>query len=68
MVNGSSVYYRFPGKRVLYKSEYPEQTLQELLSQIPPEVERAFIYFNNTWGNAAIKKSRQMQELVSPGS
>lgn len=64
VVNGSLVYYRFHGKPVLYKSEYPEAALQELLNQLGPEAKKVFIYFNNTWGDAALKNSRQMQELV----
>lgn len=65
IVNGRLSYYRFHGKPVLYKSEYPKEALQNLLSQLGHEAKEVFIYFNNTWGNAAINNSRQMQELVS---
>lgn len=67
VVNNPSAYYRFHGKPVLYKSEYPEEALQNLLKQLEQGIKKMFIYFNNTWGNAAIKNSRQMQELVFNG-
>lgn len=67
VVNNPSAYYRFHGKPVLYTSEYPEEALQNLLKQLEQGIKKMFIYFNNTWGNAAIKNSRQMQELVFNG-
>jgi len=64
VINSHLSYYRFHGKPVLYKSEYKEETLQQVLNEIGTGIERAFIYFNNTWGNAALINSRQMQILI----
>ncbi len=64
VVNSPVVYYRFHGKPVLYKSEYPEQAMRDVLEAIGDGHDKAFIYFNNTWGSAALVNSRQMQQLV----
>ncbi|MDA3613333.1 DUF72 domain-containing protein [Polluticaenibacter yanchengensis] len=65
VINNHLLYYRFHGKPVLYKSEYQEETLQGFLDDIDKSCDKAFIYFNNTWGHAALVNSCQMQELVS---
>jgi uncharacterized protein YecE (DUF72 family) len=62
--NNSTVYYRFHGKPVLYKSAYAEEVMKDLVKQVPKETEEAFIYFNNTWGTGALTNARQLQELV----
>ncbi|OJV54329.1 MAG: histidine kinase [Bacteroidetes bacterium 43-16] len=62
--NHELVYYRFHGKPVLYKSAYEPEFLQRVLEEIGNEGQAAFIYFNNTWGNAALRNSREMQQLV----
>ncbi|RYE00191.1 MAG: DUF72 domain-containing protein [Sphingobacteriales bacterium] len=64
VINNDLVYYRFHGKPVLYKSEYDLDVLQHRLDEIEGKAEKAFIYFNNTWGPAALHNSRQLQELV----
>ncbi|MDQ2721330.1 MAG: DUF72 domain-containing protein [Bacteroidota bacterium] len=61
-----NLYYRFHGVPVLYKSVYEENFVENIYGQIknanPAE---AWIYFNNTWGNAAIINSRQLQKLAA---
>jgi len=59
-----TIYYRFHGKPLLYKSTYDEVVIQEFAEQIPPAVEQAFIYFNNTWGTGALQNSKQLLALV----
>lgn len=62
--NNATVYYRFHGKPVLYKSEYAEEVMKDLIEQVPTETAEAFIYFNNTWGTGALTNARQLQKLV----
>lgn len=64
VINNELIYYRFHGKPVLYKSEYSPEVLQDTLEAIAAKAERAFIFFNNTWGPAALNNSRQLQELA----
>lgn len=63
--NQPTLYYRFHGKPVLYKSEYDAQTIIDFKNQIPTEAERAFVYFNNTWGIGALNNSRELQSITS---
>lgn len=64
VVNNKIIYYRFHGKPVLYRSAYQAEDLQLILDEIGTGHHCAFIYFNNTWGGAAIKNGQQMQELI----
>lgn len=63
--NNPIVYYRFHGKPVLYKSTYPIADIKKLAEQVVPTAERAFIYFNNTWGTGALNNAKQLQELTT---
>lgn len=63
--NNEPVYYRFHGKPVLYKSAYPESRLQEFVEQVNPSSKQVYVYFNNTWGNAALLNSRQLISLTA---
>ncbi len=65
VINNDIVYYRFHGKPVLYKSAYGKETLQRIFNEVRTGTEKVFIYFNNTWGHAALQNGRQMQELVA---
>ncbi len=59
------IYYRFHGIPILYKSPYSEIYLNEKFSKvIGPKMTEVWIYFNNTWGTAAIVNARHMQQLV----
>ena len=62
--NNKTVYYRFHGKPVLYKSEYDIKVIKDLKSQIEDSVSEAFVYFNNTWGIGALHNAKQLQDLV----
>jgi uncharacterized protein YecE (DUF72 family) len=58
------LYYRLHGKPVLYKSEYSETFLDELAGKIKNSQQTAFIFFNNTWGTAAIKNSLYLKSIL----
>jgi uncharacterized protein YecE (DUF72 family) len=59
------LYYRLHGKPVLYKSEYSEEFLDLLAEKIKNSQQQAFIFFNNTWGTAAIKNSLYLKNILS---
>jgi len=65
IVNTETVYYRFHGKPVLYKSEYDIETIKHFAAQIPKVAKVVFVYFNNTWGVGALHNSKQLQKLVN---
>jgi len=58
------LYYRLHGKPVLYKSEYSEEFLDNLAKKIKSEQKKVFIFFNNTWGTAAIKNSLYLKKIL----
>lgn len=62
--HSETIYYRFHGKPVLYKSEYDLKTVKDFKNQIKDDVSEVFVYFNNTWGVGALKNAKQLQELV----
>lgn len=59
-----TLYYRLHGKPVLYKSEYSPEFLQNLAANVKKSEHKAFIFFNNTWGNSAIKNSLFLKEIM----
>ncbi|MCA6066230.1 DUF72 domain-containing protein [Chryseobacterium sp. RG1] len=66
ITNHSEVlYYRLHGKPVLYKSEYSTEFLNNLAEKIRKINKKTFIFFNNTWGNAAVTNSLYLKELLS---
>ena len=57
-----SLYYRLHGVPVLYKSAYAESFLDQKIKEIKKaKAEEAGIYFNNTWGIAAITNSSYLK-------
>ena len=62
--NNSTIYYRFHGKPILYKSEYPQEVIQNLVNQIPDDAEEAYIYFNNTWGIGALNNANFLIDIT----
>ncbi|MCY0978317.1 DUF72 domain-containing protein [Chryseobacterium wangxinyae] len=58
----NAVYYRLHGKPILYKSEYSEEFLNDLAAKIKHSNLKSYIFFNNTWGTAAIKNGLYLQE------
>jgi uncharacterized protein YecE (DUF72 family) len=59
VINTDTVYYRFHGVPVLYKSQYENAFVQEIADDINSNkaVKTAFIYFNNTWGPGALNNA-----------
>jgi len=62
--NTNIVYYRFHGKPVLYKSEYDQALIEAFPEKINSGTKEVFVYFNNTWGIAALHNARQLQLAV----
>jgi uncharacterized protein YecE (DUF72 family) len=58
------LYYRLHGKPILYKSEYSEEFLHNLAEKIKANQKKTFIFFNNTWGDAAIKNSLYLKKIL----
>lgn len=64
VINHSDIiYYRLHGKPVLYKSEYSEEFIRGLATKIEKSDHKIFIFFNNTWGTAAIHNGLQLKEI-----
>lgn len=64
IVNANDIYYRFHGVPVLYKSAYNKAFLDNKINEIKNSgVNEAWIYFNNTWGTAAIENGKYIQKL-----
>ena len=63
MATTKNIYYRFHGVPVLYKSIYTESFIENIYQQIKTfNPKEAWIYFNNTWGEAAIINSKYLQK------
>ena len=62
--NTGTVYYRFHGKPILYKSEYDINTITHFKSQLKDDVNEVFVYFNNTWGVGALHNAKHLQDFV----
>jgi len=62
--HAETVYYRFHGKPVLYKSEYDINVIEHFKQQVGDEAKEVFVYFNNTWGVGALHNAKQLQYLV----
>lgn len=63
VVTANTVYYRFHGVPVLYKSAYSKSFVKEITNEIIKSRKTSFIYFNNTWGTSALKNAKYMQQL-----
>jgi uncharacterized protein YecE (DUF72 family) len=61
------VYYRFHGVPELYRSAYSQEDLKQVADSIlaEPFVEKAYIYFNNTAGPAALNNARWLQVYLA---
>jgi len=62
--NPEILYYRLHGKPVLYKSEYSNEFIENLAEKIKNSQHKSFIFFNNTWGTAAIKNSLYLKRIL----
>lgn len=58
------LYYRLHGKPILYKSEYSKEFLKDLAEKIKSLQKKTFIFFNNTWGSAAIHNSLYLKKIL----
>lgn len=59
-----AVYYRLHGAPVLFKSEYSETEMENLADEIKKAGQDVFVYFNNTWGTAALKNALYLKKLL----
>ena len=66
--NHDPVYYRFHGKPILYKSLYTETEIEKFAAAINKNYKQIFVYFNNTWGTAALTNARQLITLTKKNS
>ncbi|MGM9478578.1 DUF72 domain-containing protein [Pedobacter sp. GSP4] len=66
--NTDIIYYRFHGKPILYKSEYDIELIKDFKHNVGDQAKAVFVYFNNTWGVAALHNAKQLQELVKQRS
>lgn len=57
-------YYRLHGVPALFKSEYSEEELINLADEIKKAKETVFVFFNNTWGTAALKNALFLKKLL----
>jgi uncharacterized protein YecE (DUF72 family) len=61
----ANLYYRLHGVPVLYKSAYSQEFLEDLARDVEKlKAKEAWIYFNNTWGTAAIENGKFLQALM----
>ncbi|MFD2519946.1 DUF72 domain-containing protein [Emticicia soli] len=60
-----SLYYRLHGKPVLFKSEYSEAELHALAEKIKASNKNSYVFFNNTWGTAAITNAMYLKKLLA---
>lgn len=58
------LYYRLHGIPVLFKSEYQLSELQILAEKIRDFKGTAYVFFNNTWGQAGIKNALELQKIL----
>ncbi|MBW8522789.1 DUF72 domain-containing protein [Chryseobacterium chendengshani] len=62
--SNDTLYYRLHGKPILYKSEYSEEFLKSLAESLKNLQKKSYIFFNNTWGTAAVKNGLYLKEQL----
>ena len=62
--NDKSAYYKLHGVPVLFKSEYSEEELKKLAKEIKKARQEVFVFFNNTWGTAALTNALYLKKLL----
>ena len=68
MHNRKEVYYRFHGVPKLYYSEYDPEVMPAFAKKLQsPDVQHAYIYFNNTANGSAIHNAEQLKSLTDDG-
>lgn len=58
------LYYRLHGKPVLYKSEYSRDFIESLAENLKARNQKIYVFFNNTWGTAAIHNALYLKEIL----
>lgn len=64
VTNSNFAYYRLHGAPVIFKSEYSETYLENLAKEIQSANREVYVFFNNTWGIAALKNAQLLQNLL----
>lgn len=65
MINNSEfAYYRLHGVPDQFKSEYSENELESLATEIQKFEGTSYVFFNNTFGTAAIKNALGLQRIL----
>lgn len=64
VTNSNFAYYRLHGAPVMFKSEYSEAILENLAKEINSANREVYVFFNNTWGTAALKNAELLQNLL----
>ena len=62
--NNDFAYYRLHGNPEMFKSEYAETELKTLAAEILKFKGTSFIFFNNTYGTAAIKNALYLNMII----
>ncbi|PWN71234.1 DUF72 domain-containing protein [Chryseobacterium phosphatilyticum] len=62
--NPETLYYRLHGTPTLYKSSYNTGFIDHLAEQIKGTTQKAFIFFNNTWGTSAINNALYLKNIL----
>jgi uncharacterized protein YecE (DUF72 family) len=67
IINNDVVYYRFHGVPVIYKSAYENDFLKKIADEISAnkKVKTAYLYFNNTFGVAALHNSKWLIDYIN---
>ncbi|MBW8362218.1 MAG: DUF72 domain-containing protein [Kaistella sp.] len=63
--SNDSAYYRLHGVPVLFKSEYSDSEMEKLAENIKKAGRNVYIFFNNTWGTAALKNALYLKKILS---
>lgn len=57
-------YYRLHGVPVMFKSEYSAQFLSDIAEDIKDSGRDFYVFFNNTWGTAALKNGLDLMKII----
>lgn len=63
-ITNKRFYARFHGVPELFKSAYTQKELREFSKKVPADCEKKFIYFNNTYYDAAYTNAQYLQKLL----
>lgn len=63
-VHPNMAYYRLHGVPIMFKSEYSEDFLSDVLQNVKASGREFYVFFNNTWGTAALKNALHLNNLL----